>query len=319
MRAFLVSSLFTSILVTFAAADLRASDPLLWPGFPALENGDVNSSGDIDLSDAIYLIGWLYSGGPAPAPIACPTEYSSMENGDSNGDGEVDVSDAIHLLSSLFTGGPGPASACGLGDGGGGHDRDHNPRILPPHAHAFGKTLGEWSAKWWQWAFSIPMAAHPLFDTADCDTGQSGKVWFLGGTFTGAAATRDCTVPHGKAILFPIANVECSTLEGPPFFGSNEAELRACAAAFQDTASGLSATIDGHEVKHVDRYRVQSPLYEFSAPADGLFGPDPVSGQSVSDGVWILLAPLSHGSHTIHFEGSFPGFPIVVTYNLTIE
>jgi hypothetical protein len=307
------------IALVLGAADLRASDPRLWPGFPALENGDVNSDGAIDLSDPIYLLGWLYADGPDPAPIACATAYSAMANGDSNGDGQMDVSDPIHLLSFLFSGGPGPAEACGLADGTGAGSSG-NPRVLPAHASAFGKTLGEWTAAWWQWALSLPADAHPLLDSAGCDAGQAGWVWFLGGAFTGTETTRDCTVPTGKAILFPIVNVECSTIEPPPFFGSNEEELRACAASFQDMAFGLSATIDGRDVANVDQYRVQSPVFEFTAPDGNIFGlPGPISGQSVSDGVWILLAPLSRGSHTIHFQGSFPGFPIVVTYNITVE
>ena len=208
------------------------------------------------------------------------------------------------------------------GDGEGGHRHGYRPRILPPHAHAFGKTLGEWAAAWWQWAISIPVDAHPLFDAGGCDTGQSGKVWFLGGAFTGTATTRDCVVSHGKAILFPVVNVECSTVEAPPFFGSNEAELRACAKAFQDTAADLSATIDGHEVPRIERYRVQSPVFDFTAPENNvLFVPGPISGQSVSDGVWILLAPPSDGEHVIHFKAAFPEFQfqIDVTYNITVD
>ena len=98
-----------------------------------------------------------------------------------------------------------------------------------------------------------------------------------------------------------------------------QATLRACAVAFMDGASAtLVATVDGSEVQDIPGYRVQSPLFSFSAPADNvLFVPGPVSGQSVSDGYWIFLAPLSTGTHTIHFEGN-PGFPIDVTYVLTV-
>jgi len=324
MRTVSVFSLVIALCLVAPWGGLRAADPTAWPGFPALENGDVNSDGALDLSDAVLLLGWLYRGGPELAPLACATGYSALTNGDSNGDENLDVSDPISLLGYLFGGGAAPVNACALGlegDGEGGHRR-HRPRILPPHAHAFGKTLGEWSAAWWQWAIPIPIDAHPLFDTAGCDVGQSGKVWFLGGAFTGAVTTRECTVPHGKAILFPVVNVECSTAEPPPFFGSNEAELRACAKAFQDTAAGLSATIDGHDVRHLDRYRVQSPVFDFTAPENNLlFIPGPVSGQSVSDGVWILLAPPSRGEHVIHFKAAFPEFQfeIDVTYNITVD
>lgn len=127
-------------------------------------------------------------------------------------------------------------------------------------------------------------------------------------------------MPAGKSILVPIINVECSTVEAPPFFGSNESELRACAAAFQDTATVGVVTVDDRELENLDRYRAQSPVFAFDAPAENvLFIPGPVSGESVSDGVWIFLAPLSRGGHTIHFEASFPGFPLNVTYHLTVR
>jgi len=198
-----------------------------------------------------------------------------------------------------------------------------NDGTLPPdQQRAFGRSYAEWSAAWWQWALSLPADAHPLLDTAGCDGGQSGPVWFLGGSFATTSVERDCTVPAGKPIFFPVLNTECSTVEGPPFFGSNEAELRDCAAAIMNTAVDLFATIDGVAVSNLDRYRVQSPLYEFSAPDGGLFG-GPVTGQSVSDGVWLMLMPLSPGSHTIHFGGTqtFGDVTLTldVTYHLTVQ
>jgi hypothetical protein len=317
MRSCFVPCFLVSALAGVFCERLPAGDPSLWPGFPSLRNGDVNADGDIDLSDGIYLLSWLYLGGPEPAPIACEAAYSNVRGGDANVDGGVDLSDALRVLNFLFAGDRAPAPACGPGEGEGANA---NPRVLPPHAHAYGRTLGEWSAAWWQWAISLPVSAHPLFDTAGCDTAQSGPVWFLGGAFTGISTTRECTVPRGKAILFPIVNVECSTIEPPPFFGSNEEELRACAGAFMDTAFGLGATVDGRSLQDLDAYRTQSPVFEFSGPDDNvLFIPGPVSGMSVSDGVWILLAPLSSGEHVIHFAGSFPGFPIDVTYEITVD
>jgi hypothetical protein len=35
-------------------------------------NGDVNGDGAIDLSDAVYTLSWLFTGGPAPVAIECP-------------------------------------------------------------------------------------------------------------------------------------------------------------------------------------------------------------------------------------------------------
>ncbi len=73
--------------------------------------------------------------------------------------------------------------------------------VFPPGSVMFGRTYSEWSAEWWQWILSQPANASPLFDTADCNTGQSGPVFFLGGKFcpTGGncsftGVVRSCTI-----------------------------------------------------------------------------------------------------------------------------
>jgi hypothetical protein len=74
----------------------------------ALENGDANGDWEMDLSDAIYVLDWLFAGGPEPVPIACGTDIAGGQNGDTNGDGGIDLSDGVYLLRWLFTGGPAP-------------------------------------------------------------------------------------------------------------------------------------------------------------------------------------------------------------------
>ena len=71
-------------------------------------NGDVNGDGTIDISDAIYLLGNLFTAGPAPIAIECPPGAGGLRNGDVNSDGSIDISDAVYLLSGLFLGGPAP-------------------------------------------------------------------------------------------------------------------------------------------------------------------------------------------------------------------
>lgn len=197
-----------------------------------------------------------------------------------------------------------------------------NPRVLPPNSDAFGMTYGEWSARWWQWAVSLPTTAHPLFDNAPCSKGQLGKVWFLGGSFTGTPADRTCNVPAGKALFFPIIDADCSDVEAPPFFGATPEARRICAINFNNAVlaaaggiSSLSAEVDGVSIQDLAMYRVASPDVPFVAPADNvLIGPSPASGFLSADGFYLLLAPLSVGEHTIHF--SAPGQD--VTYHLTV-
>ncbi|MFH1336882.1 MAG: dockerin type I domain-containing protein, partial [Candidatus Zixiibacteriota bacterium] len=62
--------------------------------------GDANSDGNMDVSDVIYLINYLFKGGPPPVPLLA---------GDSNNDEEVTVSDVIFLINYLFKSGPKPS------------------------------------------------------------------------------------------------------------------------------------------------------------------------------------------------------------------
>lgn len=59
--------------------------------------GDSSTDGRVDLSDAVNVLGFLFSGS---APPRC---FDSM---DGNDDGQVDLSDPIYLLGFLFGGGP---------------------------------------------------------------------------------------------------------------------------------------------------------------------------------------------------------------------
>jgi len=61
--------------------------------------GDANHDGSINISDAVYLIQYIFAGGPAPNPLC---------QGDANGDGSVNISDAVYLIQYIFAGGPAP-------------------------------------------------------------------------------------------------------------------------------------------------------------------------------------------------------------------
>lgn len=203
-----------------------------------------------------------------------------------------------------------------------GKGNQGNPGILPPQSNSHGMSYAEWSAEWWKWAVSMPLDHHPLADTADCSAGQSGSVWFLGGSFVTAETTRRCTIPAGKALFFPVLNTECSTIEPDPFNGETEAELSACAKGWVDGATGF-CTIDGVPVQNMDKYRVQSPLFTFGPlPANNVLFidvPPGTTGQSVSDGIWLMLAPLPVGQHNIDFGGVFAsGFNFHIIYQITV-
>lgn len=61
--------------------------------------GDANGSGGIDIDDVVYLISYIFSGGPPPDP---------MEAGDADCSGEIDIDDVVYLIAYIFSGGPAP-------------------------------------------------------------------------------------------------------------------------------------------------------------------------------------------------------------------
>jgi hypothetical protein len=202
-----------------------------------------------------------------------------------------------------------------------------NPGVFPIDSRPFGHTYGEWSARWWQWALSVPEETNPLLDPTGvhCAEGQAGPVWFLAGTF-GGTATRTCTVPAGKALFFPLLNTifgagvgDCEpTNPGVP---CDVDALREAAAAPLENPQTLEASIDGVPLQDLSAYRVQSPVFSITFPEDAVFGlPSGTFEPNVSDGYWLMLVPLSAGEHTIYFKAvSADGFTSEVTYHLTIS
>ncbi len=67
--------------------------------------GNVNSdpNGEIDINDAVYLIGYLLQGFPRPAVNA-----ECNVAGNVNGDDSIDISDAVYLVNYVLKGGPLP-------------------------------------------------------------------------------------------------------------------------------------------------------------------------------------------------------------------
>ena len=219
--------------------------------------------------------------------------------------------------------------------------------IAPPESLPGGLSYPQWGAKWWQWAERIPLSINPIWDTTgiDCAVHQSkkGPVWFLAGT-PGFDATRDCTIPTGKMIFFPIINwindYPCPDPQfqpGPkqsleqfltigywPYYGVRQ---------YVDHVTAVSASLDGVPVSAQDlvvapensKYRATSPMFRFNGdPSLQQFDPCIGPGyHGVADGYWIMLNPLAVGPHTLTFSGTqtWPtsSSTVTVTYNLTAE
>ncbi len=61
--------------------------------------GDADGNSIINVADAVFLIQYIFAGGPAPVPL---------EAGDADCNGFISVPDAVYLILYIFAGGPAP-------------------------------------------------------------------------------------------------------------------------------------------------------------------------------------------------------------------
>ena len=220
---------------------------------------------------------------------------------------------------------------------------NQNAGIMPPNSRPRGLTYGEWNEEWWQWAFSMPIDDHPLYDTADIGEGQSGKVLFLGSSFkseqapsgeTITSVDREISIPPGTKIFIPLFNVEVSTIEG---YGGTEEEKQEQAESFLDLVGSMTVLIDGEPVEDPEQYESPSTLFEIGPLPEnnvlqdlGADAPAGSTGQAAANGYYLMLPPLSVGEHTIEYvtpivvpEGNPDGSDWVwtqdVTYTINVE
>jgi hypothetical protein len=69
--------------------------------YPSFLRGDANHDGSVSLADTLYILEYLFEGGPILPCLAS----GDVENNDS-----VTISDSLYILAYLFEGGPAPAS-----------------------------------------------------------------------------------------------------------------------------------------------------------------------------------------------------------------
>ncbi len=69
------------------------------PPGPKFIRGNSNADTGINITDGIFILNFLFLGGPAPP---------CRESADANGDATINITDGIYVLNFLFLGGPAP-------------------------------------------------------------------------------------------------------------------------------------------------------------------------------------------------------------------
>ncbi|HEX5187171.1 MAG TPA: hypothetical protein VFV86_09805 [Nitrososphaeraceae archaeon] len=197
---------------------------------------------------------------------------------------------------------------------------DLNPGVYSKDSKPFGIPYGEWLEKHTRWLFQVPLDIHPgkNYTTENCASNQSGPVWFLTLNFE-KGEQRTCIIPSDKAILLPILAGFCGEWDL-----TYMESLTSCAKAGNEFGT-ISASVDGKEIKDLESYRAQSPIFNITLQENNVLGHTPGSGKAQNDGFYLFLEPLSPGNHTVHTSTNVnniiaPGFnyDTDLTYHLII-
>jgi YD repeat-containing protein len=178
--------------------------------------------------------------------------------------------------------------------------------VLAPGSVVGGKTIGEWSAEWWNWAYSYPAAGNPIEDTSQAHLGNvGGPVFFVPGYSDGTFHT-SFTVPSGQYLLFNAIN---TIFFVEPANGETIAEAQDYVLnSFLPSITELHASLDGVPIPNLFSH-VETALSFLLTVAPGSFDPPgPGVYEAAAGGIWLMLEPLSPGKHTLVFGGSF-SFP----------
>lgn len=213
-------------------------------------------------------------------------------------------------------------------------------QVLDAGASYAGKTVAEWTADWWTWAWGAPANADPLSDTTGSLANQNndGPVFFVAGSNSGGVTQRTFSVSEGKALLVPMINYwencvgDVAISCGPSYVADPGATLLANTELYKAATTDIFVSIDGTPVPNPASHWEVSGVFSGGTAQPGstltsLYagaGID-IVGQDISpsmaSGYYVLVAGLSAGSHVVSYGGStnaFGGFSYQVTANIDV-
>jgi hypothetical protein len=187
--------------------------------------------------------------------------------------------------------------------------------FLPASAHPLGHSMSDLATAWNRWAFGSAADVNPLLAVRCEQSTIDPRLWFLpvslGGEFENT-----CDVPTGSFLMLNAGGAECSNLEPEPFFGANEEELIECVNDGFELVSYVEVTGKGVTTTNLSAYAVTSHLD--TLPPNNLLSTE--SGLTLDKGYFLVVGPLSPGTHTFHAYDEFEVFDFQagITYTINV-
>jgi hypothetical protein len=190
-------------------------------------------------------------------------------------------------------------------------------RILPRDAKPMGMSLRLWTVTYLRAALQRPAGAgNALFVRSNGKCGSAfGKVWFLPDAAPPDELVTHCVIPRGKLLFVPGAY-----LAGPAFRGVGENGI---APNSRHLIEASRIWIDGRLAG--SGHYLRTPVFDAVLPLHNSVGAPPGLWNSLADGYFAILSPLSPGEHTVvqnaHYAAAFgePAASSSFTYHLTVR
>ncbi len=212
------------------------------------------------------------------------------------------------------------------------HEDDNEPvsKVFLPTEKPYGKSYTEWNVEWFKVFMSFNCDNNPWANSEKALFYQTGSVYFLAGLNTEGASV-NITVPQDKAIFFPLTNYindfPCPDPSFAPAPGQSLKDfLTEGMTSFKGGISGLAVEVDGTAISDPTAYWFVSDLFEFTGNPDlatvcqfdGCVTGTPQS--AVAGGYFMMLRPLSKGTHTVHYHSvTWGNFVQDGTFNITVQ
>ncbi len=206
-----------------------------------------------------------------------------------------------------------------------------NSKIFPPSAHPYGLSYADWTKVWLEQFLSYDCSNVPWVHPENVLFYTSGPVYILAG-ISEIGGSANITIPHGKALLFPLMNVwanyPCPDPTWEPPTGTSVEDW--LIGVIQDALSNvsvpsLSVTVDGDDVSNLGSYKFVTNMFncpanpELASCLDACITGSPQP--NVMGGYYVMLKPLSKGQHAVHYHVEIPAWGAVqdATYNITVN
>jgi len=188
--------------------------------------------------------------------------------------------------------------------------------FLPANARVHGYSLTDLATAWTLWAFGSAPDVNPLLGVRCEQSPIDPRIYFLPVSL-GGEWTTTCEVPAGTFLVLNVGLGECSSLEAEPFFGADENSLLACTDALFNRLNYAEVGLDGVTATDLNEYIVTTD--PITLPPNNLNSTE--SGLSMSKGYFLVIPPLSPGTHTLRAYDEFAafGFQAGITYTIGVQ